>query len=199
MVGLGRGWRTSEHFRKPKTFWNGFEIGCSLQIISPNGQTCFRPNGVKRFHRLRCRFIYTFGGRSRFHLFFWFRGFVNTRVAPAGVEDVGQYLFIARCVWSVVNKYIAKSSLRFLIIGCHESLAILIKHAFGDDTDLFSIARTSEKSHVLSIPTDIRVELSLRKHVLQQEYDTRISVAALSEQTGNDGTIRCLSHQIVKH
>jgi len=50
-------------------------------------------------------------------------------------------------------------------------LAILLKHTFSNDTDLFSIARAAKGSHVLRIPTDIGVKFSLGEHVLEQEYD----------------------------
>ena len=56
---------------------------------------------------------------------------------------------------------------------------ILIKHTFGNNTDLFLIARASKESHVLRIPTDIGIKFSL---VLEQEYDAGISMAALSKE-----------------
>ena len=46
--------------------------------------------------------------------------------------------------------------------------SILIKHAFSDNnnSNLFSVARTSEESQVLGISADIRIIFPLRKHVL---------------------------------
>ena len=54
-------------------------------------------------------------------------------------------------------------------ISWHESRAIFVKHSFRNDTDLFSIARTFEKSHVLSIPADVRVKFSLKKSLKTQK------------------------------
>ena len=83
--------------------------------------------------------------------FVWFREAVNSRISTTRAENVTQYLLITRCVWSIINEDITKRSFCFLKISWHDSRAIFVKHVFGNDIDLFSIARTSEKSHVLSI------------------------------------------------
>ena len=44
----------------------------------------------------------------------------------------------------------------------------LVKHAFSDNSNLFSVARTSEKSQVLGISADICIIFPFRKDVLQQ-------------------------------
>lgn len=55
-----------------------------------------------------------------------------------------------------------------------ELLTILVKHAFGNNTDLFMITRTSEKSHVLHVRSSISVEFSLQEYILKQPYHTDI-------------------------
>ena len=50
-------------------------------------------------------------------------------------------------VWAIINEDITKRSFCFLKISWHDSRAIFVKYAFGNDIDLFSIS----KSHVLSI------------------------------------------------
>ena len=81
-----------------------------------------------------------------------------------------------------------------MIISCHESLAILIKHTLSNNSDLFPIARTSEKSHVLCIPTDIGVKFSLGEHILKEQYDAGISMATLGKQPRNDGAFDRFYH-----
>ena len=105
---------------------------------------------------------------NRFHFFFGrFRGFLDTRVNSTRTKDITQHLLISRRVQSVIYKKKSVRLISFLIIRGHESLAFLIKHAFGNNTDLFSVAKAAKESHVLCIPTDICVGFSLGEHVLE--------------------------------
>ena len=170
----------------PKSFGTGrgLAAGRSLNIILYSRIGCFGPNRIKRkwpwlSSNLQARFDYrrqsywwsSFAGNvflvtSCFECFVRFRGAINnSRITKTGAEDVTQYLLISRRVWAIVNKDITKRSFLFLKISWHESGTIFAKHSFSN-TDLISIARTSEKSHVLSIPADVRVRFSLWKHIL---------------------------------
>ena len=160
----------------------GLASGHSLHIILYNGIGCFRPDWIRRkwpwrFYNLRGRFYYgrwfycwsNFAGNvflitGRFDCFDRFRGAVNSRISTTRAENIWKCQSILAT--SIVNEDITKCSVRFLKISWHESRAIFVKHSFCNDTDLFSIARTSEKSHVLSIPADVRVKFSLWKHFL---------------------------------
>ena len=148
----------------------GFGIGALLAYNFVQRRLgCFRPNWIKRkwswsWFDYRRRFYCwsSFAGNvflvtGSFDCFDRFRGAVNSRISTAKTVNVTQYLLITRRVWAIVNEDITKRSFRFLKISWHESREIFVKHSFRNDTDLFSIARTSEKSHLLSIPADVRV------------------------------------------
>ena len=54
--------------------------------------------------------------------------------------------------------------------------SVLVKHAFSDNSNLFSIARTSEESKVLGILADIRIIFSFITVVgSDPEYLTRVT------------------------
>ena len=170
----------------PKSF-QGLASGRSLHIVLYNRIGCFRPDWIKRkwpwpFCNCRGRFDYkrrfycwsSFAGNvflvtGRFDCFDRFCGAVNSRISTTRAENVTQYLLITRRVWAIVNEDRTKRSFRFMKISWHESRAIFVKHSFRNDTDLFSIARTFKKSHVLSIPADVRVKFSLKKSLKTQK------------------------------
>lgn len=64
-------------------------------------------------------------------------------------------MIVSPCVRFIVDKDASVWAVCFLIMSSHESLVVLVKRAFGINTDLFLITRTSEKSLALCVLTDI--------------------------------------------
>ena len=75
-------------------------------------------------------------------------------------------LIIGWCAGLVIHQQVSIRFFGLFVISVHKVHSILVKHAFSNNSDLFSIARTSEESQVLGISADII--FPFRKHVLQQ-------------------------------